>query len=167
MFLSHFFIYIYFLQELAAIPRNQLLSEKWTALLASIKVKLIAALKDLQLFGLSTLSPEELVNRIWALGPRNCGTNILLNLSDYEQPDFWSSHAKSDMDIRSTTDPRKDFNSSLVNGFQITSVAGPLCEEPMQGVCFAVLEWSIQSEGEDLNSRGPFSGMLTQFRLSI
>lgn len=107
------------------------------------------------------------MNRIWALGPRNCGTNILLNLSDYEQPDFWSSHAKSDMDIRSKTDPRKDFNSSLVNGFQITSVAGPLCEEPMQGVCFAVLEWSIQSEGEDLNSRGPFSGMLTQFRLSI
>ncbi|XP_033159015.1 elongation factor-like GTPase 1 [Drosophila mauritiana] len=149
-----------FFKELAAIPRNQLLSEKWTALLASIKVKLIAALKDLQLFGLSTLPPEELVNRIWALGPRNCGTNILLNLSDYEQPDFWSSHAKSDTDIRSKTDPRKDFNSSLVNGFQITSVAGPLCEEPMQGVCFAVLEWSIQSEGEDLNSRGPFSGQV-------
>lgn len=140
-------------------PRNQVLSEKWTTLLASIKLKLVATLQDLQLFGLSSLTPEELVSRVWALGPRNCGTNILLNLSDYEQPDFWSGPSKSsDTDIRSATDQRKDFNSSLVNGFQLTSGAGPLCEEPMQGVCFAVLEWSIQAEGEDLNSRGPFSG---------
>jgi len=165
MFVTCYLSYILVPQELAAIPRNQLLSEKWTTLLATIKVKLITALKDLQLFGLSTLSTEELVNRVWALGPRNCGTNILLNLSDYEQPDFWSSHAKSDTDVRSKTDPRKDFNSSLVNGFQLTSVAGPLCEEPMQGVCFAVLEWSIQTEGEDLNSRGPFSGRLIIFSL--
>lgn len=98
------------------------------------------------------------------MGPRNCGTNILLNLSDYEQPDFWSSHARSsDMDGRSATDPRKDFNSSLVNGFQLTSGAGPLCEEPMQGVCFAVLEWSLQSEGEDLNARVPFRVRMGDF----
>ncbi|XP_026847365.1 elongation factor-like GTPase 1 [Drosophila persimilis] len=150
-----------FFKELAATPRNQLLSEKYATLLASIKLKLVAALQDLHLFGLSSLSPEELVSRLWALGPRNCGTNLLLNLTDYEQPDFWSSQAKSsDTEIRSLSDPRKDFNSSLVNGFQLTSGAGPLCEEPMQGVCFAVLEWSIQSEGEDLNARGPFSGQV-------
>ncbi|XP_017135060.1 elongation factor-like GTPase 1 [Drosophila miranda] len=150
-----------FFKELAATPRNQLLSEKYATLLASIKLKLVAALQDLHLFGLSSLSPEELVSRLWALGPRNCGTNLLLNLTDYEQPDFWSSQPKSsDTEIRSLSDPRKDFNSSLVNGFQLTSGAGPLCEEPMQGVCFAVLEWSIQSEGEDLNARGPFSGQV-------
>lgn len=144
---------------MAALPRNQVLSEKWTTLLTSIKLKLVAALQELQLFGLSSLTAEELVSRVWALGPRNCGTNILLNLSDYEQPDFWSGPSKSsDTDIRSASDQRKDFNSSLVNGFQLTSGAGPLCEEPMQGVCFAVLEWSIQAEGDDLNSRGPFSG---------
>ncbi|SPP87098.1 elongation factor-like GTPase 1 [Drosophila guanche] len=150
-----------FFKELSATPRNQLLSEKYATLLASIKLKLIAALQDLPLFGLSSLSPEELVSRLWALGPRNCGTNLLLNLTDYEQPDFWSSQAKtSDTEIRSLSDPRKDFNSSLVNGFQLTCGAGPLCEEPMQGVCFAVLEWSIQSAGEDLNAKGPFSGQV-------
>lgn len=129
--------------------------------MASIKSQLITALEELQLHGLSSLTPAELVERIWALGPRNCGTNILLNLSDYEQPDFWSTQSKSsDTDVRVTSDARRDFNSSLVNGFQLTSGAGPLCEEPMQGVCFAVLEWSLQSEGEDLNARGfgPFSG---------
>lgn len=121
----------------------------------------MSALAELQLHGLSELTAEQLVQRIWALGPRNCGTNILLNLSDYEQPDFWSPLSRSsDTDVRSASDARKDFNSSLVNGFQLTSGAGPLCEEPMQGVCFAVLEWSVQAEGEDLNARsfGPFSG---------
>jgi len=146
---------------LSATPRNTLLSEKFNALLASIKSQLIVTLAELQFHGLSNLTPEELVERIWSLGPRNCGTNILLNLSDYEQPDFWSTHSKSsDTDVRHVSDPRRDFNSSLVNGFQLTTGAGPLCEEPMQGVCFAVLEWSVQSEGEDLNARGfgPFSG---------
>lgn len=150
-------------KELAATPRNSLLSEKFTALLASIKSQLILALSELQLHGLSSLTTDELVERIWALGPRNCGTNILLNLSDYEQPDFWSTHSKSsDTDVRNVNDPRRDFNSSLVNGFQLTTGAGPLCEEPMQGVCFVVLEWSVQSEGEDLNARGfgPFSGQV-------
>lgn len=121
----------------------------------------MVALEELQLHGLSDLTPEQLVQRIWALGPRNCGTNILLNLSDYEQPDFWSTLSRSsDTDVRSAADARRDFNSSLVNGFQLTTGAGPLCEEPMQGVCFAVLEWSLQAEGEDLNARGfgPFSG---------
>ncbi|XP_017956107.2 elongation factor-like GTPase 1 [Drosophila navojoa] len=146
-------------KELAAAPRNALLSEKFSALLASIRSQLVIAFSELQLHGLSSLSPAELVQRIWALGPRNCGTNILLNLSDYEQPDFWCTQTKSDTDL---TDPRRDFNSSLVNGFQLTTGAGPLCEEPMQGVCFAVLEWSVQSEGEDLNARGfgPFSGQV-------
>ncbi|KAM8710874.1 hypothetical protein ACLKA7_017494 [Drosophila subpalustris] len=131
------------------------LSEKFSLLLNSIRSQLILTLAELQLHGLSNLPPEQLVQRIWALGPRNCGTNILLNLSDFEQPDFWSTHSKN-LD----TDVRRDFNSSLVNGFQLTTSAGPLCEEPMQGVCFAVLEWSIQSEGEDLNARGPFSGQV-------
>ncbi|KAH8395298.1 hypothetical protein KR222_008563 [Zaprionus bogoriensis] len=150
-------------KELAATPRNTLLSEKFQSLLATIRSQLVAALAELQLHGLSDLSPEQLVQRIWALGPRNCGTNILLNLSDYEQPDFWSPYSKSsDTDVRAASDARRDFNSSLVNGFQLTTGAGPLCEEPMQGVCFAVLEWSVQAEGEDLNARGfgPFSGQV-------
>ncbi|XP_023178615.2 elongation factor-like GTPase 1 [Drosophila hydei] len=146
-------------KELAASPRNALFSEKFSALLASIRSQLITAFAELQLHGLSSLSPSELVQRIWSLGPRNCGTNILLNLSDFDQPDFWCTHSKSDTDL---SDARRDFNSSLVNGFQLTTGAGPLCEEPMQGVCFAVLEWSVQSEGEDLNARGfgPFSGQV-------
>lgn len=35
------------------------------------------------------------------------------------------------------------YENSFVNGFQIATVAGPLCEEPMMGVCFVVEDWTI------------------------
>lgn len=35
------------------------------------------------------------------------------------------------------------YENSFVNGFQIATVAGPLCEEPMSGVCFIVEDWTI------------------------
>lgn len=35
------------------------------------------------------------------------------------------------------------YENSFVNGFQIATLAGPLCEEPMMGVCFVVEDWTI------------------------
>lgn len=35
------------------------------------------------------------------------------------------------------------YENSFINGFQIATVAGPLCEEPMMGVCFIVEDWTI------------------------
>lgn len=35
------------------------------------------------------------------------------------------------------------YENSFVNGFQIATLAGPLCEEPMMGVCFVVEDWKI------------------------
>ena len=29
-----------------------------------------------------------------------------------------------------------DFELSIVNGFQLATSSGPLCEEPMMGICF-------------------------------
>lgn len=123
----------------------------------------------------TTYSEIDLIERIWSLGPRNFGTNILLNLSDYKHPNFWSVLGTDDDDSVAKTDAevdvRRDYNSSFVNGFQVTTAAGPLCEEPMQGVCFVVLEWSVDMS-EDLNSKtyGPFSGaqfFITQFCFKI
>ncbi|XP_037932858.1 elongation factor-like GTPase 1 [Teleopsis dalmanni] len=142
-------------------------SEKSTSLLAQIKTNLTTAFKDFDLKELSSYNTAELIERMWALGPRNCGTNILLNLSDYEQPNLWYAlNRTADVDSsrigRNTTDVRCNYNSSFVNGFQLTSSAGPLCEEPMQGVCFAVLEWSVHASDDELNTKsfGPFSGQI-------
>uniref|UniRef100_A0A0A1X8Z3 Ribosome assembly protein 1 n=1 Tax=Zeugodacus cucurbitae TaxID=28588 RepID=A0A0A1X8Z3_ZEUCU len=156
--------YLSLFKELAANSKGIAVSDKYATLLAQLKTQLANALTEFDLKGLSALTPNELVERIWALGPRNCGSNILLNLSDYEQPNFWQSlthQTDNDAVTKVPSDVRRDYNSSFVNGFQLVTAAGPLCEEPMQGVAFVVLEWSVEA-GEELNSKsyGPFSGQV-------
>ena len=104
------------------------ISERKRRELESFKSELIVAFRE--------AGYENVLDKIWAFGPRNCGPNILLNQTDYKQKKFWERHSKS-------TDPRAPYESSMVNGFQLATLAGPLCEEPMMGVCFIVKKWEI------------------------
>ena len=45
-----------------------------------------------------------------------------------------------------------------MNGFQLASLSGPICEEPMMGVGFILEEWSLQEEGD--SGWGPLSGQI-------
>lgn len=78
-------------------------------------------------------------DNIWAFGPRHCGPNILLNrVKDYNRPSIWSV-IESNLDC---TKSYRELDNSVSSGFQLASLAGPLCEEPMQGVCFSLEEWN-------------------------
>ncbi|XP_012216132.1 elongation factor-like GTPase 1 [Linepithema humile] len=79
---------------------------------------------------------ENTLDQIWSFGPRKCGPNILLNKTDYEQKKFWEQQDVTD-------DSRTIYDNSIVNGFQLATLAGPLCEEPMMGVCFVLKKWEI------------------------
>lgn len=99
----------------------------------------------------------DIVDRIWSIGPKKCGTNVLLNMTDYRHQSFWKQEKRTaggtdDVDVRN------DVVTSFLNGFQLTSLAGPLCEEPMHGVCFVVEEWTIDGSTEGNQTYGPFSG---------
>ncbi|XP_011339302.1 elongation factor-like GTPase 1 isoform X2 [Ooceraea biroi] len=95
------------------------------------------------------------LDKIWSFGPRKCGLNILLNETDYKQKKFWEQ--------RSTNiDPRAIYDSNIVNGFQLATLAGPLCEELMMGVCFILKKWEIfdSSHSDYSSSQGNLSGQL-------
>ncbi|KAI4495818.1 hypothetical protein M0802_008441 [Mischocyttarus mexicanus] len=92
------------------------------------------------------------LDQIWSFGPRKCGPNILLNETDYKHRHLWRRRSKS-------ADPRVLYDSSMVNGFQLATIAGPLCEEPIMGVCFVVKKWQIF---QDANSE---SGNQSQVHL--
>ncbi|XP_037900989.1 elongation factor-like GTPase 1 isoform X2 [Glossina fuscipes] len=143
--------------------KNEDTSEKSLQLLQHIKSQLQNAFKDFECKCLTDLSEEQLVERIWSTGPKHCGCNILLNLTDYEHPNIWQTLSKLTVHANNEKqmDVRRDYNSSFVSGFQLTTAAGPLCEEPMQGVCFIVMEWTVK-DGDDLHSKtfGPFSGQV-------
>jgi ribosome assembly protein 1 len=80
-------------------------------------------------------------DRIWSVGPRRCGPNILLNrVCAYEHPSIWRKLHGSD--------PRLEYDSSFVNGFQLATLAGPLCEEPLLGVCFIIEDWTLADKSQ-------------------
>ncbi|XP_063782012.1 elongation factor-like GTPase 1 [Pseudophryne corroboree] len=74
------------------------------------------------------------VEQIWSFGPRRYGPNILLNrIEGYERLSVWQC-----LDKVSKTSKYRNVENSIVSGFQLVTLAGPMCEEPMMGVCFIV-----------------------------
>ena len=83
---------------------------------------------------------EGAVDQIWAFGPRGNGPNILLNrVPGYTRPKVWD--CLEDTNGEQLSAQLKDYDSSIVSGFQIATLSGPLCAEPMQGVAFIVEGW--------------------------
>lgn len=81
---------------------------------------------------------EDTVNRIWSFGPKHMGPNILLNcVSTYDRPSIWTV-----LETDTPGYPLREYDNSIVSGFQLTTLSGPLCEEPMHGVCFVLREWN-------------------------
>uniref|UniRef100_A0A3B4UIW6 Elongation factor-like 1 n=1 Tax=Seriola dumerili TaxID=41447 RepID=A0A3B4UIW6_SERDU len=88
------------------------------------------------------------VERIWAFGPRRYGPNILLNsVEGYERPSVWQCLGRSDSvgEAPAQAAVRRDFDNSIISGFQLATLSGPMCEEPLMGVCFSIERWDIQS----------------------
>lgn len=102
----------------------------------------IAGLKDKLETLLQGWKWRNAVDHIWAFGPRRYGPNILLNSVDsYQRPSVWqclSCGNKAQTAVR-------DFDNSIVSGFQLATLSGPMCEEPLMGVCFSVERWDIQA----------------------
>lgn len=79
------------------------------------------------------------------------GPNILLNsVESYHRPSVWQCLARPEATLEAESQARvlRDFDNSIISGFQLATLSGPMCEEPMMGVCFAVERWEIQSSGK-------------------
>ncbi|XP_065105524.2 elongation factor-like GTPase 1 [Paramisgurnus dabryanus] len=113
------------------------------------------------------------VERIWAFGPRRCGPNILLNsIESYRRPSIWQCLDQEKE--RPETLTFRDFDNSIVSGFQLATLSGPMCEEPLMGVCFSIETWDMNFQkdlvdkepstdtqsGSSVDCYGPFSGQL-------
>ncbi|GAB1607399.1 elongation factor-like GTPase 1 [Argonauta hians] len=115
---------------------------------------------------------QGVIDHIWSFGPRHVGPNILVNkIADYQRPSLWNIIDDSSGSLRS-------YDDSIVSGFQMATLSGPLCEEPMHGVCFIIEQWdyldtpnggtctdSINTTTPDPTycnelAYGPFSGQL-------
>ena len=82
---------------------------------------------------------QSAVDNVWSFGPRNIGPNLLLNgVPSYKRSSVWSALEGGP----SVLPPLQEYDNSIVSGFQLVSLSGPLCEEPLLGVCFVLKDWS-------------------------
>ena len=95
-------------------------------------------------------------DKIWSLGPKQIGPNMLINLTDYKSREVWPGSQTG----RDTADRRAELESNVVQGFQLATLAGPLCEEQMMGVAFVVETWQVLDEAEAESGWGPLSGQI-------
>lgn len=122
---------------------------------------------------------QKVLTRIWALGPRQVGPNILLT-PDLEAKDSddsvlirgspYISERLGFTEVSSNGDAAKQalyqeaetLESSVMSGFQLATAAGPLCEEPMWGLAFSVETYVSPSTGQENESEqyGVFSGQV-------
>ncbi|XP_064474853.1 elongation factor-like GTPase 1 [Ornithodoros turicata] len=119
---------------------------------------------------------DNTLDQFWSLGPRRCGPNVLLNrVPGYARPSLWpasSNVSQSEAgNSQSSCSPDKDDTKGLklldeldhcvVNGFQLTTLSGPLCQEPMMGVAFVIEGWEVSSDSTTTGAaQGPLSGQL-------
>lgn len=79
------------------------------------------------------------VEGIWSFGPRKCGPNILWNRCEGYERSVWQCLDKTTKEASLY----RDFDNSIVSGFQLATLSGPMCEEPLMGVCFSVEKWDM------------------------
>eukprot|EP01122_Echinamoeba_exundans_P014041 TRINITY_DN6280_c0_g1_i1.p1 TRINITY_DN6280_c0_g1~~TRINITY_DN6280_c0_g1_i1.p1 ORF type:complete len:1109 (+),score=316.15 TRINITY_DN6280_c0_g1_i1:288-3614(+) len=102
-------------------------------------------------------------SKIWAFGPKRVGPNLLINsIPSYHSSPFWRSITESSASVplslvdgavvlpanETSTLPQEtlkyfyalqQLDNGIRAGFQLATKAGPLCDEPMFGVAFEVL----------------------------
>lgn len=83
------------------------------------------------------------------------GPNILLNsVEGYQRPSLWQCLRGEDSggdNSGGLSAGLWDFDTSIISGFQLATLSGPMCEEPLMGVCFSIERWDVQSSAPAQN----------------
>jgi len=104
-----------------------------------------------------------IVDNIWALGPQGAGECLLIDSrKDQERQSLRRrlEHVKE----TETSDPQRDavtvtrdFDGNIETGFQIATLHGPLCAEPIEGMAFFVDRVEIDRECMDKDEQNRLS----------
>jgi ribosome assembly protein 1 len=107
-----------------------------------------------------------LVEHLLAFGPKRSGPNVLVYQSSIEGL-FSRKHADeepeeetSDSASLASDMSESNLSSALVGGFDLATAHGPLCSEPLRGVCFIIEEVKISGIGSLSDPYGPFHGQV-------
>lgn len=85
---------------------------------------------------------DNFIERVWSFGPKYSGPNILV--AGQHVSFNYSQWLRINQDCVKNIEQNdlSDFIDSFISGFQLATQSGPLCEEPMMGVCITILDFS-------------------------
>ncbi|KAH9819578.1 hypothetical protein DFH28DRAFT_924919 [Melampsora americana] len=113
---------------------------------------------------------KDFVENIWAFGPRRTGPNVLLDqlprsnrskaLRANEQPEPLSGSrslpVSSDIDSKDESNSAsinlREFDESIETAFQLTTLKGPLCAEPLSGMSFSIQSLELDTTKASVES---------------
>jgi len=105
---------------------------------------------------------KDVVSKIWSFGSKRIGPNMLINnIPGYERTSWCAIGEKTEKESQEKISV-KDFEGSINSGFQIATNSGPLCAEPMMGVCFILesFDINVDPENTDALSMSTLSGQV-------
>ncbi|KAI9512466.1 P-loop containing nucleoside triphosphate hydrolase protein [Russula earlei] len=92
-----------------------------------------------------------IVDNIWALGPQGAGECLLIDSRKDQERQSLRKRLELVKETEASDPPRdavtRDFDGNIETGFQIATLHGPLCAEPMEGMAFFVERVDIDREG--------------------
>ncbi|CAH1762973.1 9830_t:CDS:10 [Entrophospora sp. SA101] len=108
---------------------------------------------------------KNVIDRIWAFGPKRIGPNILINhIPNYTRRSWrqnlkeskipgstssTSSEATKEHNLQELT--LQNFDESINTGFQLATKAGPLCSEPLMGVAYFLEDFKVEIDGDNVD----------------
>lgn len=109
----------------------------------------------------------DVYSKIISLGPRRSGPNVLLNtlpLMGFEKvPESWIS-VTDDRLVPSLADPTilDEVFGAVMTGFDLACQGGPLCDEPLIGVCYSIvgIQENTTIDQSTAGRFGPLSGQV-------
>ncbi|KAI0300247.1 P-loop containing nucleoside triphosphate hydrolase protein [Russula brevipes] len=93
----------------------------------------------------------EIVDNIWALGPQGAGECLLIDSRKDQERQSLRKRLERVKETETSDAQRdqvaRDFDGNIETGFQIATLHGPLCAEPVEGVAFFVERVEIDRGG--------------------
>ena len=107
-----------------------------------------------------------IIEHLQAFGPKKSGCNLLVYLGAEsilskefkEVAQDSESENESENSTSASRSAEFDLFSSMIAGFDLATNSGPLCAEPLRGVCFVIESVEFSSNEEYKDTYGPFQG---------
>jgi ribosome assembly protein 1 len=88
----------------------------------------------------------KIIDKIISFGPNRCGANVLVNFSDKDFKSIWNNLDRNSISKYSIF---SKYEKSIVFGFNLATIKGPICAEPIQGVAFIVEDFQVKENFSD------------------